>query len=104
MSCLFDRSGRPRLRRLSGRGSLVELNRRRLQNGPWCGDDNPFDADLYRIRNIRVELRLQAAAPDLRGSDPVLFRRPGSATQAARMVRDYQMSLDVSPRNMSVGR
>ena len=103
-TCLFSRSGAPRLPRLRGRGSLVELDRRRLQNGPWCGEDNPFDADLYRIRNVRVEVRMQAGAQDLRGADPTFFRRPGSAVHGSRMVRDYEMRLDVSPRNMSLGR
>ena len=103
-SCLFTRSGRPRLRRLGRRGSLVELSRRRLRNGPWCGDDNPFDADLYRIRSIRVEVRIQAGSPDLRGADPTFFRRPGSAARGSQLVRDFQMSLDVSPRNLSLGR
>lgn len=104
-SCLFDRTGNPSLRPLTDtQGSFVELDPTQLQNGPWCGEGNPFDADLYRIRNIRVDLRLQAATDDLRGSNPAFFRRPGSAVQGTRMLRDYQMSMDVSPRNMGLGR
>jgi hypothetical protein len=30
-----------------------------FQDGPWCGSgDNEFDADLLRIRKVRVTLRM----------------------------------------------
>ena len=104
-NCLFDTAGNTNLASLQdNHHSLIELDPSLLTDGPWCGGDNPFDADLYRIRNIRVELRLQASASDLRGADPDHFRRPGSAVQGTRMLRDYEMSLDVSPRNMGLGR
>ena len=38
-------------------------------DGPWCGDGGTaFDADLLRVRRVRVTLRLQAAAAGLRGA------------------------------------
>ena len=57
-NCLFSASGNPRLPTLpSGSGSLVELSEAQLTDGPWCGAVNRFDADLYRIRTVAVELR-----------------------------------------------
>ena len=104
-NCLFDDQGNSKLDSLTPtHGSLVELNDAHLDNGPWCGGDNQFDADLYRVRQIRVDLRLQVSAVDLRGTDPTLFRKPGLAVQGTRMVPDYEMSLDVSPRNMNASR
>ena len=33
-----------------------------LTDGPYCGSgDNQFDADLLRVRKVRVTLRMQAA-------------------------------------------
>ena len=55
-------------------GSLAKLPLTMFQNGPWCGGgDNEFDADLLRIRKVRVTLRMQAASPTLRGTDANLF-------------------------------
>ena len=104
-NCLFSASGNPRLPTLpSGSGSLVELSEAQLTDGPWCGTVNRFDADLYRIRTVAVELRMQAGAEDLRGSDPVLFLRPGDAMQGTRMLPDRRINFEVSPRNMNLAR
>ena len=62
-NCLFGRSGNTRLPTLSSSsGSLVELTEAQLTDGPWCGNANRFDADLYRIRTVAVELRVQASS------------------------------------------
>ena len=58
-----------------------------LTDGPWCpsetntdGDDMPnkFDADLLRVRQVRVTLRVQVANEVLRGPAGVLFRHGGT--------------------------
>jgi type II secretory pathway pseudopilin PulG len=67
-----------------GAGTIVELPLARLTDGPYCGvAPNRFDADLLRIRRVRVTLRLQAAN--------------------AR-VRDLEVTFHVAPRNMVAGR
>ena len=67
-SCLFDIAGAPRLDRLAGSASLVELTEAMVTDGPWCGvTGNRFDADLYRVRMVRVFLRVQASDRSLRG-------------------------------------
>ena len=104
-NCLFGPLGNPLLPTLpSGSGSLVELPEALLTDGPWCGTVNRFDADLYRIRTVAVELRMQAGSADLRGSDPTLFLRPGDAVQGARMLPDRMINFEVSPRNMNLAR
>jgi hypothetical protein len=105
-NCLFDVDGHPRLSILPGAASLVELTEAMLTDGPFCsvGGGHPFDADLHRVRSIRVELRLQVAADDLRGADPALFARPGPAIQGVRWVPDFAVSVEVSPRNMNLVR
>lgn len=68
-------------------GSLARLDEGLLVNGPWCPDErvvHRFDADLLRIRRVRVTLRVGPARPD---------RLP-----------ERELTLDVSPRNMNLGR
>ena len=105
-NCLFDTSGNPKLTTLPAVSSLVELTQAMLIDGPFCGvvGGNQFDADLYRVRKVRVDLRMQVAALDLRGSDPILFARQGQSSSGARQVPDYEMSFEVSPRNMNLMR
>jgi hypothetical protein len=105
-NCLFDAAGSPRLSVLPVTGgSLVELTPELLTDGPVCGQPpNTFDADLYRIRAVRVSLRVQVAGLALRGSDPVLFHTPGTATGTSRYVPDYQITFEVTPRNLNLNR
>lgn len=104
-NCLFDASGNPKLPTLSGNASLVELTPAMLTDGPWCNaTGEQFDADLYRIRKVRVQLRVQVGPADLRGTDTLRFARPGTATSATRMVPDYTVSFEISPRNMNLTR
>jgi prepilin-type N-terminal cleavage/methylation domain-containing protein len=88
-NCLFDRAGLPTLPRLpSVDGSLVELTRSMLNDGgpgavAWCGaNGNVFDPDLFRVRRVRVRVRLQAGA-EVRPAIP-----------------DTEIVLDVTPRNL----
>jgi hypothetical protein len=104
-NCIYDAAGNNTMATLPATsGSLVELTQALLTNGPWCGGNNQFDADLYRVRKVRVDLRVEVGTDDLRGTDPALFRRPGKASDGRRMVPDYELSFEVSPRNMNLMR
>ena len=98
----------PRLPVLGGGGSaLVELKPALLTDGPWCPDaqlPNRFDADLLRIRKVRVTLRVQSAVASLRGPASTLFLRGGTARAGSRYVPDLEVRFDVAPRNMNLWR
>jgi prepilin-type N-terminal cleavage/methylation domain-containing protein len=103
----------PRLAAMSGRGTLVRLTGVDLTDGPWCPDANNanrYDADLLRIRKIRVTLRVQTGNRALRGSGSLaagpdaLFTNGGTAATLSRSVPDEQIRFDVSPRNLNLGR
>jgi len=108
-NCIIDAAGNPRLPVLPSNGSsLVELTRAMLTDGPICGmAPNRFDADLYRVRKVRVELRMQVGLPELRGANPAdktLFVNPGISRGGTRRVPDYSMTFEVAPRNMNLVR
>lgn len=86
-------------------GSLASLSAAILTDGPYCGSGvNQFDADLLRIRKVRVSMRMQASLPTLRGTDPALFMNPGSALGGERQVPDYRLAFEVTPRNLNLAR
>jgi prepilin-type N-terminal cleavage/methylation domain-containing protein len=98
----------PRLASLGAGGSLVLLTQAQLTDGPWCPDAtnaNRFDADLFRIRKVRVTLRLQTGNSSLRGSllagTDAIWVQPGTGS-GNRLVPDQQIKFDVSPRNMNL--
>lgn len=94
----------PRLQNL-GAGE-VPIGEPLLVDGPWCPDAAHafrFDADLLRIRRVRVHLRLQAARP-FRGLPGAWFANSGSAGDPWRYVPDEHVTLDVMPRNIHVAR
>jgi hypothetical protein len=104
-NCLYDAMhnlvGLPTL--TADEGSLAILKPEQLTDGPWCGGgDNEFDADLMRIRKIRVTLRMQASDDSLRGKNPLLFLNPGRATQSMSMVPDFVVRFDITPRNLNL--
>jgi len=73
-----------------------------LADGPWCPDGaalNRYDADLLRIRLVRLTLRVQAQSPAVRGLDARLFSQPGSAREAGRLVPDLEVRVDAALRN-----
>lgn len=71
---------RPLLAILAGQ-SLAEVTPDMLSDGPFCGTaPNRFDADLLRIRRVRVSLRAIAASSS------------------------FELSFDVSPRNLNASR
>lgn len=88
-------------------GGLVPLGAAALTDGPWCPDaqaPNRFDADLLRVRRVRVTLRAQTVSAWLRGTAPALFARPGTSAGGPQMVPDAQLVVDVTPRNMNARR
>jgi hypothetical protein len=75
-------------------------------DGPWCPSPtspNRFDADMLRVRKVRVTLRLQAALASLRGPAGLLFTNGGTAS-GGNMVPDQEIRFDVALRNFSFGR
>jgi len=98
----------PRLDTLGGGGvTQVELTRTMLTDGPWCPDaltPNQFDADLLRVRKVRVTLRVQSALASLRGPAGLLFLKGGTARAGNRYVPDVELQFDVTPRNLNLGR
>jgi hypothetical protein len=101
-NCVYD-AGSPPVPRLEELGSagLHQLTAAEMTDGPVCGAGaDVFDGDLLRIRLVRVTIRLQAAADEVRGSG-ALFTRPGRSTSAYSYVPDYEVTFDVAPRNMT---
>jgi prepilin-type N-terminal cleavage/methylation domain-containing protein len=106
-NCLYDTAGN----HLGGMsvlategGSLSPLPLAMLNNGPWCGDgNNRFDADLLRVKKVRITLRVQASQAVLRatGADYIVA---GTSKSAQRSLPDYTVRFEVSPRNMNLGR
>jgi len=98
----------PRLPVLGAGGiAQVELTQNDLTDGPWCPDPakpNKFDADLLRVRRVRVTLRVQAALASMRGPAGPLFTKGGTSTGAQRYLTDQEVMFDVTPRNMNLGR
>lgn len=105
-NCLYDANGNyanlPVL--ASADGSLAALPLAMLSDGPYCGGGtNEFDADLLRVRKIRVTLRMQVATPGLRGGTDVSGNvRTGAGGE--RTVPDYILSFEVAPRNLNLAR
>ena len=106
-NCLYDGAGNllPGLAVLTPQGgSLAELPMAMLNDGPWCGaGNNRFDADLLRIKKIRISVRIQATQDMHRGTGAD-FTVSGTSRSALRSLPDYQLTFEVSPRNMNLGR
>jgi hypothetical protein len=101
-NCLYAADGtyQSALPVLEARGVLIELTPAMLTDGPWCGTgDTRYDADLLRVRRIRVSVRLQATDAAARGTDRARFANPGSARRSALFVPDVTVEIDVVPRN-----
>ncbi len=90
-----------------GTGPLVKLTKAMLTDGPWCPDstiESRYDADLLRVRKVKVTMRVQVGMKSLRGADTALFLRPGTSKGGAKFVPDQEISFEVSPRNLNFGR
>ncbi|MBI1874945.1 MAG: hypothetical protein HYS05_13805 [Acidobacteria bacterium] len=112
-NCLFARdpetgAPRSRLARLNATdGSLALLPAASLGDGPWCPDafaPNRFDADLFRVRRVRVTLRIRSALGLLVGSGGLRLWSGGDQAHTQRLLPDREIRLDVSPRNLNLGR
>jgi type II secretory pathway pseudopilin PulG len=87
-----------------GGPTLTALAPSQLTDGPIAGaSPRRFDADLLRVRRVRVVLRVETEASDLRGAGR-LFRRPGQSSGGARWVPDQQVIFDVAPGNLNLSR
>jgi hypothetical protein len=101
-NCLYAADGtyQSALPVLGARGVLIELTPGMLTDGPWCGTgDTRYDADLLRVRRMRLSVRLQATDAAARGTDRAGFANPGSARRSALFVPDLTVEIDVVPRN-----
>lgn len=84
------------------RGRLEEIPLDRFADGPWCGPaGSPFDADLLRVRAIRVEVAVAGAA----GGPPVSGPRPPAADPGrggGAGASDYRAATVVAPPNLQI--
>ena len=81
-------------------GTLANLPLAGFTDGPWCGvGSNRYDADLLRVRMVRVTLRVQVGNVMLRGRSTD-FLVPG-LNRGVHTIPDYTMRFDVAPLNMS---
>jgi hypothetical protein len=110
-NCLYDGAGVPKVPELPvlalTDGSLAALPPAILTDGPFCGGDtNQYDADLLRVRKVRVVLRMQVASAALRGSDRSDTRwvNHGTSQGGAKSVPDYIVTFEVAPRNLNLAR
>jgi hypothetical protein len=106
-NCVFARAGEPvaRLDRLAATPAPVPLAAATLTDGPWCPDGTQaarYDADLLRVRRVRLRLRVQVAVAAMRGPAGILFARGGTSTSPEFFAPDQQVTLDVTPRNLGV--
>ena len=110
-NCLFVANGTatpsPRLALMGDGTSLVPLAASDLTDGPWCPDavdPNRYDADLFRIRAVRVTIRVEAALAALRGPAGSLFSRAGTSQDGSSFVPDQEIRFEVAPRNLNLRR
>jgi len=114
-NCLYDLNGNLTYNPAplaTGDGSLAPLPLAMFKDGPWCPapgapSTSSYDADLLRIRKIRVTVRVQASAASMRGGNPVgktLFVNPGTASRPEEYLPDQEIQFEISPRNLNLGR
>jgi hypothetical protein len=74
-----------------------------LADGPWLPSAAAaarWDADLQRVRTVRVTLRVEAALDALRGPAGALFANRGTAASPRVWVPDEERRFTVALRNM----
>jgi type II secretory pathway pseudopilin PulG len=107
-NCLYDAKGTYLggvMTTMAGDGSLAPLPLSMFTDGPWCGGGtNLFDADLLRIRRVRVTIRIQTPLAALRGRDPLLFSNHGTSREGQRFLPDLVSTFSVTPRNLNLDR
>ena len=102
-TCAVAADGTPRLGLLGPvPGPPVELTIADFTDGPWCGTGAwRFDADLLRVRAVRMALRLQATSPAVRGGAGAWFALPGQARRRGQEVRDVELDMFVTAPNLA---
>jgi hypothetical protein len=111
-NCAFridEASGLPvsRLPPLTTGTALTPLADALFRDGPWCPDEasaGRWDADLLRVRRVRVTVRVEAAPAALRGPAGALVANAGTSRGANRWVPDQEIRFQVAPRNMNLER
>jgi hypothetical protein len=111
-NCTFRTVAGRQLSRLpvlsAGAGTdLVPLPASMLTDGPWCPDGsaaNRYDADLLRVRAVRVTIQAEAGSAAARGADTRLFLHPGSSRDQSGVASDQKVVIDVVPRALQAGR
>ena len=84
--------------------TLAPLTTQQMTDGPFCGAaTGRFDADLLRIRRVRVTIRVLAGSEQIRGSGTA-FTNAGRAPTTEQTVRDFEVTFDAAPRNLSTVR
>jgi type II secretory pathway pseudopilin PulG len=87
--------------------ALVPLPASMLTDGPWCPDGsaaNRYDADLLRVRAVRVTIQAEAASASARGADTRLFLHPGSSRDRSGVASERKVVIDVVSRALQAGR
>jgi hypothetical protein len=109
-NCVFavvDGQHAPRLAALGPPGDLVPLEAGVLSDGPWCPDANAtrrFDADLLRVRRVRLRIRAAVAPRAMRAAVGAFFARSGVASAGMQQSPDQEAVLDIVPRNLATRR
>jgi type II secretory pathway pseudopilin PulG len=106
-NCLYSASGAP----VAGLptlpvedAGLAGLPLEIFRDGPWCGaGSTAYDADLLRVRRVRVTLRVQASSAAMRALGD-RFAEPGTSHSVWRTVPDVALTFDVAPRNLDLVR
>jgi hypothetical protein len=106
-NCLFASTGAPTggLAVLPSQGgSLAALPVTMFADGPWCGAGaRQFDADLLRVRQVRVTVRVEAALDTLRSTGSA-FATAGLSRSALLALPDYEIRVTAAPRNLQWAR
>jgi prepilin-type N-terminal cleavage/methylation domain-containing protein len=84
----------------AGATDLVELRLADLLDGPWCPHPfaaDAYDADLFRVREVQLVLRIEAPFARLRGPAGPLFARAGHA-DPTRWLPDRELVVSLGRR------
>lgn len=104
-TCAYDASGAARPFEVLGidtPGDLAAMPLAMLRDGPWCGTgDTRFDADLLRVRRIRISIAGQAPSAAVRGAGSA-FAMPGLSRSAWSWVPDLAGVIEIAPPNLEV--
>jgi hypothetical protein len=105
-NCLYDLAGNPTpMATLTGPNEgFVPLPLSIFSDGPWCGSGGTqFDADLFRVRAVRVTLRIQTGLAAFRVSGPA-FLKSGTSRASDRYLPDLAATFMITPRNLRASR